>query len=292
MNARIRPTRQPHKAQQTAAEPLDVAWCDITVNLGGNRVLDGVDLRVTGGTWLSIVGPNGAGKTTMIRTLAGTVAHKGIIAIGAEDVAGTHHRERARRIAVVPQHPVIPIGIPTFDYVLLGRTPHQGLRFSASHSDRQIAHDVLERLDLLDFATRRVETLSGGERQRVVLARALAQQTPILALDEPTSFLDVGHQMEVLELISELQTEEDLTVVTTLHDLSVAGQFADQVAVLAGGRLVANGRPEDVVTAEIIYTHWGVEARTDVDAHGGVTVTVQRRRTSDKQSRFGERGTP
>ncbi len=137
---------------------------------------------------------------------------------------------------------------------------------------------MLQRLSLDDMADRRVDTLSGGERQRVVLARALVQETPLLVLDEPTAALDVGHQLEVLELIADLRTERDLTVVTTVHDLSVAGQFADTIAVLAEGRLVADGPPRQVLTPEIVGTHWGVDAACDIDEDGAVIVTVRRRR--------------
>ena len=215
-----------------------------------------------------------------MRTLAGTLPYTGTVRIGDDDASGIQNRERSRRLAVVPQHPVIPPGIGVFDYALLGRSPHQGLRFSASEMDRSRTIEVLQRLELDDFVDRSVDTLSGGERQRVVVARALVQDTPILVLDEPTSFLDLGHQLEVLELIAELRTERSLTVVSTLHDLTVVGQFADRIAVLDGGRLITHGIPAEVITPGIIADHWGVHAHTKVDEDGSVTVTVRRRQST------------
>ncbi len=257
---------------------VGVAWMGATVLRGARRVVDAVDLSVTGGSWVSLLGPNGAGKTTLVRTLAGRGLDAGTVHVGTRSLLDVSARERARLIAVVPQHPVIPPGIAVFDYVLLGRAPHQGLRFAASEEDRRRTHAVAQRLDLDDLATRTLESLSGGERQRVVLARALAQDTPVLVLDEPTTFLDVGHQLAVLELIAELRAERGLTVITTMHDLSVAGHFADTVAVMSAGRLVAHGCPAAVLTPDLIETCWGVAATTSVDGHGGVTVAVQRRR--------------
>lgn len=255
-----------------------ISWRGVRVELGGRAVVDDVSLDVPVGAWLSLIGPNGAGKTTLVRTLGGTVAHDGDVALLGKDAHGLGVRERARDLAVVPQHPVIPTGMRAFDYVLLGRAPHQGLRCASSVQDRRRALAVLQRLGLEDFTDRRVDTLSGGERQRVVLARALVQDTPLLVLDEPTAALDVGHQLEVLELIADLRTERELTIVTTVHDLTVAGQFADVVAVMADGRLVADGTPEDVLTPDVIGTHWGVDATCDVDDDGSVTVTVRRRK--------------
>jgi iron complex transport system ATP-binding protein len=256
---------------------VEVEWSEVSVVLGGRTVLDGFDLTVPGGSWLAVIGPNGAGKTSLMRTLAGTLAHTGTVRIGDDDAGRMPGRERARRLAVVPQHPVIPPGIGVFDYALLGRSPHQGLRFSASDLDRRRTSEVLVRLELDGFAYRSVDTLSGGERQRVVVARALVQDTPILVLDEPTSFLDLGHQLEVLELIAELRAERLLTVISTLHDLAVAGQFADVVAVLDDGHLITHGTPAEVLTPEIIANHWGVHAHSVVDEDGSVTVTVHRR---------------
>ena len=262
-----------------------IAWDHVSICLGGTTVVDDVTLEVPAGAWLSLVGPNGAGKTTLVRSLSGTVPHEGRIALAGRDSAALGVRDRSRSLAVVPQHPVIPPGVPVFDYVILGRAPHQGLRCAPSESDRHRAHAVLQRLDLDAMAARRVDTLSGGERQRVVLARALVQDTPLLVLDEPTAALDVGHQLEVLELIADLRSERELTVVTTVHDLSVAGQFADTVAVLAGGRLVATGAPSAVLTPALIGAHWGVEAVCDVDDDGAVVVTVRRRRERRPPSR-------
>ena len=260
------------------ATAIGVAWSEVSVDLGGRTVVDCVDLEVAAGSWTTVVGPNGAGKTTLLRALAGTVAYSGTVRVGPARTSEPSGRNRARLLAVVPQHPVIPPGMQVFDYALLGRSPHQGLRFSASATDRRATATVLDRLDLTPFSNRAVDSLSGGERQRVVVARALVQETPVLVLDEPTSFLDLGHQLEVLELVAELRAERNLTVVGSLHDLSVVGQFADRIAVLDAGQLVADGRPAEILTSELIARHWGVDARTEVDEEGAVTVTVHRRR--------------
>ena len=257
----------------------------ITVTLDGTRVLDGIDLTVTEGEWLALLGPNGAGKTTLVRALSGTVKHGGRVVFGTAPTGGAGRsvdgpRERARRVAVVPQTPVIPPGITAFEYVLLGRTAHQGLRLSASLDDRRRSLAVLQRLDLESFAQRDLATLSGGERQRVVLARALVADAPVLVLDEPTAALDLGHQFEILELLAELQQERGLTVVTTLHDLGIAGQFGDRLAVLSEGRLVAHGAPAEVLTPVAIGRWWGVDATCTVDDEGRVDVTVRRRRVA------------
>jgi iron complex transport system ATP-binding protein len=256
---------------------------DLAVTLDGTRVLDGIDLDVAEGAWLALLGPNGAGKTTLVRAISGTVRHRGTVSFAADD-PGTDRRgrirrlrDRARRVAVVPQTPVIPAGMTSFEYVLLGRTAHQGLRLSATLDDRRRTLAVLQRLDLERFAGREVTTLSGGERQRVVLARALVTDTPVLVLDEPTAALDLGHQFEILELLAELQRERGLTVITTLHDLGIAGQFGDRLAVLHEGRLVADGVPAEVLTSDNIGRWWGVDVTTESDPDGRVSVTVRRR---------------
>jgi cobalamin transport system ATP-binding protein len=255
-----------------------IAWRGVSVELGRRPVLTDVDLEAASGSWLAVIGPNGAGKTTLLRALAGQIDHEGSIAIGGHDVRTLRTRERAALVAVVPQIPVIPPGVEVFDYVLLGRAPHQGIRYAASAEDRRLTLAVLQRLDLDELAGRRLETLSGGERQRVIIARALAQDTSVLVLDEPTTSLDVGHQLEVMELVGDLRRERGLTVVSTVHDLGLAGQFADRVALLSRGRVVAHGTPEEVLTPALIGEHYGVDARVARDGRGGVIVTVHRRR--------------
>jgi iron complex transport system ATP-binding protein len=265
-----------------------IALEEVCVVQDGRALLDGVSLEVPHGSWTSVLGPNGAGKTTLLRALTGNVRFTGRILLHGRSVAQQRVRARARLLALVPQQAVVPPGIRVVDYVLLGRTPHQGLRLAASLADRRRTLAVLQRLDLDRFGERELATLSGGERQRVVLARALAAESPCIALDEPTSALDVGHQLELLELLAELQREEGLTVLSTLHDLHLAGQFADRIAVLAEGRLVAAGAPSEVLTAGLVAACWGVAAAVEVDDDGAVEVRIRRRSSvSDGPASYG-----
>ncbi len=258
--------------------PAEVCWNEVSVLLSGRTVVDRVSLDAGANSWTAIIGPNGAGKTTLLRALVGTVEYQGTILVGGDESKSIRTRDRARRIAFVPQHPVVPPGLRVFDYILLGRSPYQGLRLAASADDRNRTVEVLDRLHLSSLADRSVDSLSGGERQRAVVARSLAQDAPILVLDEPTTFLDLGHQLELLELVAGLREEHGLTVITTLHDLSVVGHFADHIAVTDAGRLVAEGPVAEVLVPNVIARHWNVEAQTEVHDDGSVSVSVQRRR--------------
>lgn len=262
--------------ESTLTRSLSLSWRNVAVDLGGQRILRSASIDVAAGEWLALLGPNGAGKTTLLRTLMDDVNYSGSVSIGDTDLVDLAARDRAQQLAVVPQHPVIPPGFLVFDYALLGRTPHQGMRFAPSQSDRIATRDVLRRLDIDHFAARPLDTLSGGERQRVVIARALVQDTPVLVLDEPTAFLDAGHQLDLLELIDELRVERGLTIVSSLHDLTVAGQFADRVAVLADGQVVAHGTPHDVLTAELLTKYWRVNADVTVAQDGSVSISILR----------------
>jgi iron complex transport system ATP-binding protein len=245
----------------------------IVVELGGARILDGVDLAVEPGGWISIVGPNGAGKTTLIRVISGALrAREGRVLIDGDDLASLRTRERARRIALVPQSPVVPVGVSALDYVLLGRTPHFPFFGSESAHDLDVARGTLERLGVGWLADRDVESCSGGERQRVFLARALAQQAPILLLDEPTTALDIGHQQEVLDLVDGLRADHGIAVISTMHDLTLAGLYADELVLLGDGRVVERGPAASVLTEESLRRHFGARVSVLSGDHGPVVV--------------------
>jgi iron complex transport system ATP-binding protein len=245
-----------------------ISCTGVTASLGGRVVLRDVDLTVGRGDWLSVVGPNGAGKSTLLRVLAGLVPAAGAIHLDGRPARRLHRRERARLIALVPQAPIVPDGTRVLDYVLLGRSPHIGMFGMEGPRDLAAAQDALAHLDLLGLSDRVVTTLSGGERQRVFIARALAQGAPIVLLDEPTTALDVGHQQQVLELVDQLRQEHHLTVVTTMHDLTLAGQYAERLVLFDSGRVIVAGPAQDVLTEANLSRYYGARVRVIHDGGG------------------------
>jgi iron complex transport system ATP-binding protein len=233
----------------------------VSVSLDGNRVVDRVSLAVDDGEWVALLGPNGAGKSTLLRAVAGLVPAEGTIRVGGDSVDSLGRRELARRLALVPQIPSMPGGMTVGEYVLLGRSPFVSYLGKESHRDLEAAQRALERLELVPFTERPLGSLSGGERQRAILARALAQEAPVLLLDEPTSALDAGRQQRVLELVDELRIEHDLTVLSAMHDLTLAGQYAQRLVLLDEGRVVATGSGEEVLTEALIAEHYGALVR-------------------------------
>jgi iron complex transport system ATP-binding protein len=223
-----------------------------------------------------VIGPNGAGKTSLLHAVSGTVPSTGRVAVGGTDLVGLHPRRRARHVALVPQRPVIPEAMTVADYVLLGRTAHLAYLAVETGDDLRIVADVLDRLGLTAFTHRPVRTLSGGEQQRVVLARALAQQTPVLLLDEPTSALDVGHRQHVLELVDRLRRECELTVLAAMHDLTLAAQYAERLVLLDTGRVVADGAPADVLTRRRIADHFDAVVHVVTAPDGGLALIPAR----------------
>jgi ABC-type cobalamin/Fe3+-siderophores transport system ATPase subunit len=231
---------------------------------------------VDSGQWLGLIGPNGAGKSSLLRAVVGLVACTGEIRVDGELMASRSPRRRAQLVAYVPQEPLIPDDMTGAEYVLLGRSPYVGYFASPTRDDREVVAGVLERLDLGSFALRRLGTLSGGERQRLVIARALAQEAPILLLDEPTSALDIGHQQQALELVARLRREHGLTVVSAMHDLTLAGLYSDRLALLHEGRCVAAGTAQEVLQAATLAEFYGVQVTVRHETDGTVVVIPRR----------------
>lgn len=248
----------------------------LCVTVDKRTIVSDVSLTVATGEWLCIVGPNGAGKSTLLRSLAGLSDCTGSLMIDQHDVSAFNTRDRACWIAYVPQDPVSPAGMRVFDYVLLGRTAHLNLLASESPKDLEITEYVLDELGLNDFVDREVATLSGGERQRVAIARALVQASPIVLLDEPTSALDVGYQQEVLELIDRLRKEKRIAVISTMHDLTVAGLYPDRLMLLSSGAVLHHGSAHEVLTEPNIKTAYGADVRVMNDGNGPIVVPMRR----------------
>ncbi|MFV0259664.1 MAG: ABC transporter ATP-binding protein [Acidimicrobiales bacterium] len=279
------------------AEPAErgpeVQLDGVGVRYGERVVVDGVSLTVPAGGWMAVIGPNGAGKSSLLRAVVGLLDHEGRVLFDGTvhpPVAagglrwprrgrGTDRDGPSRRgaVAFVAQRPVLPPGMTVAEYVLLGRSAHLRWPAAESAADRHLAAEALDRLDLGRFAARPLDELSGGEVQRVTLARAVAQQPSLLVLHEPTSALDLGPQVAVMETVEALRVDLGLTVITALHDLGTAGRFAGTVALLTRGRLAAVGSPGQVLTAETLSATYGTPVQVLLDADGGTVVAPLRR---------------
>jgi iron complex transport system ATP-binding protein len=236
----------------------------------GAPVFRGFDLSVARGEMLAILGPNGSGKTTFVRLASGSVRPgEGTLRLFGDDLRDLPARERARRVAVVPQQTSPAFEFSVLQMALLGRAPHQGLLGLESDRDLAVARDALARTDIAHLADRPFHTLSGGERQRVLLARALAQEAPLLLLDEPTAFLDLRHRLEAYELLRRLNREEGITVVLVSHDLNLAARFCGRLVLLRCGEVVADGAPEEVMKPGPLREVYEVEVAVRVDPATG-----------------------
>ena len=228
------------------AEQLDVTY-------GSHLVLNQIDLQLPAGEVMGIIGPNGAGKSTLVRALSGVLSPKsGRVLVNGKDLARLSPLERARQIAVVSQIGSLPPAFTGWEVVLLGRTPHLNWLGQVTEADRQMAVQAMQFTETTHLAASRVGELSGGERQRLLLARALAQDAPILLMDEPTTHLDLHHQVNLLEKIRQLASKHQLAVLVTLHDINLVARFADQVILLDQGEMKACGTPRDVLQADLL----------------------------------------
>jgi iron complex transport system ATP-binding protein len=257
----------------------DLTLDAVTVQYGAHQALTSLTCTVPSGGWLCLIGPNGAGKSSALRAVVGLVEHQGSVHVGDQDLVTLRARRRAQLVSHVPQSPLMPDDMTVAEYALLGRNPYIGYFGTSTRSDREIAHHALGQLDLHDFNDRRLDSLSGGEKQRLSLARAVTQGAPVLVLDEPTSALDIGHQQQALELVDRMRRSCGLTVISAMHDLTLAGLYADTLILLHEGRSVAAGSPAEVLRAEILSEFYGVSVRVHVEADGAVVVVPQRSRS-------------
>ena len=253
-----------------------IGFCDLTVSYNGTDAVVGFNDLLHSGEWLCLIGPNGAGKSSVLRAAAGLVPYTGSVAINQTEIPAASARWRAQHIAYVPQAPVIPTDMSVYEYVLLGRNPYINYFSSETSHDRDVIDRVLNRLDLVQFSARKLGTLSGGEVQRLVIARALAQEAPVLLLDEPTSALDIGHQQQALELVDSLRREQGLTIISAMHDLTLAGLYADRLVLMHEGHRVAEGTAKQVLKSETLAEFYGVSARVHHEPDGTVVVIPQR----------------
>ncbi len=238
-------------------------------------VLEGLDLGLQQGTITAIVGPNGSGKSTVIRTMARLLpARSGVVLLNGRDIRSFGSRGIARLVSVLPQSPSSPPGLTVRELVELGRFPHTGLFGRHGAEGKLAVESALALTGLSSFAERPVDELSGGERQRAWIALALAQGAGTLLLDEPTTFLDVRHQFEVLDLVSSLCTSGGMTVVMVLHDLLHAANYADRVVVVDSGRIVADGAPSAVLNVELMRSVFGVTAKIFTDPESGEMICL------------------
>ena len=253
-----------------AESALALQFRGVTVRFGERTALQQVDLEVPRGQFVALAGPNGSGKTTLLRAALGFLApDAGTVKLFGNEVASLSFADRARRVAWVPQGESPRDDVPLFDYVLYGRYAHLGWLEGDSATDREKATESLRAVGLEERGRDGILSVSGGERQRAILARALVQEAPMILLDEPTSHLDIAHQIDILTRVRELSRARGVTVVAALHDLNLAARFSDRIVVLARGRRVADGPPSEVISEELLARVWGVVADLRRDPRTG-----------------------
>jgi len=269
------PRPAPSLAPAATAGPLPLRARRLAVGYGDRPVVEGLDLAITAGTVTALVGPNGCGKSTTLKGLARLLGPSaGAVYLNGRAIRDLPAREVARELAVLPQAPAVPAAITVRELVEQGRFAHSGPLRMLRRQDHAAVAAALAETGLVPFADRPLDQLSGGERQRAWIALALAQETPTLLLDEPTTFLDIGHQLETLELVRRLNRERGKTVVMVLHDLNQAARYADRMVVMAAGRIVADGPPADVLEPELLARVFRIRATVLRDPACGAPVCL------------------
>jgi iron complex transport system ATP-binding protein len=248
---------------------------DLKVGYGERIVIDGLSLSIRQGEITALVGPNGSCKSTLLKAMGRLLKISGgAVYLDGVSIARLPTAAVARQIAVLPQGPVAPSGITVAELVEQGRFPHAGALRMLRQQDHAAISEALELTGMRDFAHRQLDSLSGGERQRAWIALALAQATPVLLLDEPTTFLDIGHQLEVLDLVRRLKVNRGMTIVLVLHDLNQAARYADRMVALDQGRIVADGPPASVLTTDLLNSVFNVHAHIISDPQTGTPLCL------------------
>lgn len=230
-----------------------ISISNLNFSYGSSQVIKNITSNINEGEVVGVLGPNGAGKSTLIKLLSGLLKPtSGQVLLNNFSINKISHKDRAKKIAVVSQENNIPFAFKSIEVVLMGRTPHLPAIGFESARDLDVAKNAMTKTDSHQFASRNIRELSGGERQRVILARALAQESKILLLDEPTTFLDIRHQIEFYKLLRDENHERGLTIVSAMHDLNIASTFCDRLILLKNGQVLADGRPSEIITEEII----------------------------------------
>ncbi|MEU0157389.1 ABC transporter ATP-binding protein [Streptomyces sp. NPDC006261] len=251
----------------------------VTVGYGGRAVIDDLDVAIPSGVVTTIIGPNGCGKSTLLRTLTRLLKPaSGTVVLDGEDIVKLRTRDVAKKLGLLPQAPVAPEGLTVGDLVARGRHPHQSWLRQWSSDDAGVVERALAMTGVADLADRPVDSLSGGQRQRVWISMTLAQGTDLLLLDEPTTYLDLAHAIDVLDLVDDLH-ESGCTVVMVLHDLNLATRYSDNLIVMRAGSILAQGHPRDVITAELLHEAFGLQAKVIDDPVGDRPLIVPIGRT-------------
>ncbi|MHC3463834.1 ABC transporter ATP-binding protein [Streptomyces flavovirens] len=256
----------------------------VTVGYGTRTVIDALDVTIPSGVVTTIIGPNGCGKSTLLRTLTRLLKPaKGAVVLDGEDIGTLRTRDVAKKLGLLPQAPVAPEGLTVADLVARGRHPHQSWLRQWSSDDAAVVERALAMTGVSDLADRPVDSLSGGQRQRVWISMTLAQGTDLLLLDEPTTYLDLAHAIDVLDLVDDLH-ESGCTVIMVLHDLNLATRYSDNLVVMRAGAILAQGHPRDVITAELLHEAFGLSAQVIDDPVGDRPLIVPIGRTHVRPS--------
>ncbi|MGX1911508.1 ABC transporter ATP-binding protein [Streptomyces phaeochromogenes] len=251
----------------------------VTVGYGGRIVIDELDVAIPPGVITTVIGPNGCGKSTLLRTLSRLLKPtSGTVVLDGDDIVKLRTRDVAKKLGLLPQAPVAPEGLTVSDLVARGRHPHQSWLRQWSSDDVAVVERALAMTGVSDLADRPVDSLSGGQRQRVWISMTLAQGTDLLLLDEPTTYLDLAHAIDVLDLVDDLH-ESGCTVVMVLHDLNLATRYSDNLVVMREGAILAQGHPRDVITAELLHEAFGLRAKVIDDPVGDRPLIVPIGRT-------------